>query len=64
MSSGRSVLRSITSAAIPSADERLGRLQRLVDAVHRGDDRDVRSFPRDASDPDRHELAVDIADDP
>ena len=32
--------------------------------AHRGDDGDVRSFPRDASDPDGHEIVFDVAHDP
>ena len=63
MSSGRSVRRSMTSAAMPSAGELIGRLERLVHAVHRGDDRDVRALAARRRPAERHGLAVDLARD-
>ena len=47
----------------PVGGECLGGLQRLVHAVHRGDDRDVRSLPCDAGDAEGHRVTVDLAGD-
>ena len=46
-SNGRSVRRSITSTDTPSCSSALGRLEAVVDALHRGDERDVAALADD-----------------
>ena len=64
MSRGRSVLQIDDLRRDPVRGEQVGRLQRLVHPVHRGDDRDVRALAGDPGHADGHEVAIDVAGDP